>query len=46
MLEQIDHMNGNVAAMTASMQLLNRQLVDMNLNVGSMSATCTRWRNR
>jgi hypothetical protein len=37
MLEQIEHMNGNVAAMTASMQLLNRQLVDMNLNVGSMS---------
>jgi hypothetical protein len=37
MLEQIQHMNGNVAAMTTSMQLLNRQLGDMNLNVGSMS---------
>ena len=30
-------MNASVAAMTGSMQLLNRQLVDMNLNVGSMS---------
>jgi hypothetical protein len=30
-------MNGNVGAMTGSMQLLNRQLGDMNLNVGSMS---------